>query len=56
MDVAATTDYKQNSTFKNGCDIGKAVSDWTNNYNNNKKHGNKAIRDILHKEIITMFT
>lgn len=46
-----------NSTFKNGCDIGKAVSDWTNNYNNNnKKHGNKAIRDILHKEIITMFT
>lgn len=44
-----------NSTFKNGCDIGKAVSDWTNNYNNNKKHGNKAIRDILHKEIITMF-
>jgi hypothetical protein len=31
------------------------VSDWTNNYNN-KKHGNKAIRDILHKEIITMFT
>ncbi len=32
------------------------VSDWTNNYNNNKKHGNKAIRDILHKEIITMFT
>ncbi len=46
-----------NSTFKNRCDIGKAVSDWTNNYNNNnKKHGNKAIRDILHKEIITMFT
>lgn len=45
-----------NSTFKNGYDIGKAVSDWTNNYNNNKKHGNKAIRNILHKEIITMFT
>jgi hypothetical protein len=48
-----------NSTFKNGCDMGKAVSDWTNNYNNNnknKKHGNKTIRDILHKEVITMFT
>lgn len=44
-----------NSTFRNGCDIGKAVSDWTNSYNN-KKHGNNAIRDILHKEIITMFT
>ena len=41
-----------NSTFKIGCDIGKAVSYWTNNYNNNnnKKHGNKAIRDIFIKK------
>jgi hypothetical protein len=44
-----------NSTFRNECAIGKTVSDWTNNYNN-KKYGNKALRDILHKEIITMFT
>ena len=37
-----------NSTFRNGCDIGKVVSDWTNNQII-KNHGNNAIRNILHR-------
>ena len=35
-----------NSTFENEQDIGKAVSDWTNDYN--KKHRFKAIIISLH--------
>lgn len=38
-----------NSTFVNEHDIGRAVSDWTNNYNRN--HGFKIISNILHKEL-----
>jgi transposase len=44
-----------NSTFRNEYDIGKAVSDWTVNYN--KKHaGSRIITNSLHKETIYMFT
>ena len=42
-----------NSTFENECDIGKAVTDWTRNYN--KKHG-RAIIKILQEETISVFT
>ncbi len=42
-----------NSTFENECDIGKAVTDWTGNYN--KKHG-RAIINILQEETIGVFT
>ena len=42
-----------NSTFENECDIGKAVTDWTRNYN--KKHG-RAIINILQEETIGVFT
>jgi len=43
-----------NSTFENEYDIGKAVSDWTFNYN--KKHGGKMSINSLHEESILMFT
>jgi len=43
-----------NSTFRNELDIGKAVSDWTNDYN--KKHRFKASTISLQKESILMFT
>ena len=43
-----------NSTFENEQDIGKAVSDWTINYN--KKHAGKTSIISLHKESIFMFT
>ena len=43
-----------NSTFENEQDIGKAVSDWTFNYN--KKHVGKMSINSLHKESIFMFT
>ena len=49
--------YRQavnNSTFENEQDIGKAVSDWTINYN--KKHVGKICINSLHKESISMFT
>ncbi len=42
-----------NSTFENECDIGKAVRDWTRNYN--KKHG-KAIINILQEMTMEVFT
>jgi hypothetical protein len=38
-----------NSTFVDEHDIGRAVSNWTNNYNRN--HGFKIITNILHKEL-----
>ena len=43
-----------NSTFENEYDIGKAVSDWTMNYN--KKHVGKTSINSLHEESILMFT
>jgi transposase len=43
-----------NSTFRNECDIGKAVSDWIINYN--KKHRFKASTISLQKESIYVFT
>ena len=43
-----------NSTFQNEQDIGKAVSDWTVNYN--KKHAGKTSIIGLHTESIYMFT
>ena len=43
-----------NSTFEVEYDIGKAVSDWTINYN--KKHVGKMSINSLHKESICMFT
>jgi len=43
-----------NSTFTNEYDIGKAVSDWTVNYN--KKHVGKTSINSLHEESICMFT
>ena len=43
-----------NSTFENEQDIGKAVSDWTNDYN--KKHRIKTSTISLHKESIYVFT
>ena len=43
-----------NSTFQDEHDIGKAVSEWTVNYN--KKHTGKTSINILHGESISMFT
>ena len=43
-----------NSTFENEYFIGKAVSDWTINYN--KKHVSKMSINSLHEESIFMFT
>jgi transposase len=43
-----------NSTFTNEFDIGKAVSDWTVNYN--EKHVGKTSINSLHEESICMFT
>ena len=43
-----------NSTFENEQDIGKAVSDWTVNYN--KKHAGKTSSISLQEESIQMFT
>ncbi len=43
-----------NSTFENEQDIGKAVSEWTVNYN--KKHIGKVNINSLHKESIHVFT
>ena len=43
-----------NSTFQDERDIGKAVSDWTVNYN--KKHTGKTSINSLHGESIHMFT
>src|SRR6185437_2893887 len=43
-----------NSTFENEHDIGKAVSDWTTNYN--KKHVDKTSITSLHGEGIYLFT
>jgi transposase len=42
-----------NSTFENECDIGKAVTYWTRNYN--KKHG-RIIINILQEETTGVFT
>jgi transposase len=42
-----------NSTFRNEYEIGKAVSDWTCNYNG--KHG-KRITDILQIGVMSMTT
>ena len=49
--------YRQavnNSTFENEQDIGKAVSDWTINYN--IKHVGKMCINSLQKESINVFT
>jgi transposase len=43
-----------NSTFENEQDIGKAVSDWTNDYN--KKHRIKASTISLQEGSIHLFT
>ncbi len=43
-----------NSTFQNEHDIGKAVSDWTVNYN--KKHVDKTSITSLHGKGIYLFT
>jgi transposase len=43
-----------NSTFENEQNTGKAVSDWTINYN--KKHVGKMSINSLHEESILMFT
>jgi len=43
-----------NSTFTNEFDIGKAVSDWTVNYN--EKHVGKTSINSLHEVSISMFT
>ncbi len=43
-----------NSTFRNENDIGKAISDWTCNYN--KKHVDRITINSLHKESIHVFT
>ena len=43
-----------NSTFENEYDIGKAISDWTINYN--KKHVGKTSINRLHEESINVFT
>ena len=43
-----------NSTFQNEQDIGKAVSDWTSDYNT--KHGIKASTISLQRESIDVFT
>jgi hypothetical protein len=42
-----------NSTFRNESDIGKAISDWTYNYN--EKHG-RRITDILQIGVMSMTT
>lgn len=42
-----------NSTFTKESDIGKAVNDWTDNYN--QTH-NKMTRNTLHNELIALFT
>ena len=42
-----------NSTFRNEPDIGKAVSDWTCNYN--AKHGRRII-DVLQIGVMSMTT
>ena len=42
-----------NSTFRNECEIGKAVFDWTCNYN--EKHS-KRITDILQIGVTGMLT
>ena len=43
-----------NSTFRNESDIGKAVSDWTCNYNNS--HHGSITRNSLHNELMCLFT
>jgi hypothetical protein len=43
-----------NSIFRNEYEIGKIVSDWTNNYN--KKHSCKVITNILHEQTIGVLT
>ena len=42
-----------NSTFRNESDIGKAVFDWTCNYN--EKHG-RRITDVLQIGVMSMTT
>ncbi len=42
-----------NSIFRNESDIGKAVSNWTCNYNTNHRN---ITRDSLHNELIYLFT
>ena len=42
-----------NSTFKDECNIGKAVTEWTRSHN--KKHG-RAIINILQEATMDVFT
>jgi hypothetical protein len=51
--VDAERQIVNNSTFGNEHDIGKAVSDWTYNYN--EKHGIR-ITDILQIGVMNMVT
>ena len=53
MDVVTQRKAINNSTFRNESDIGKAVSDWTCNYNNS--HGN-ITRNSLHNELMYLLT
>ena len=43
-----------NSTFRNESHIGKAVSDWTCNYNTS--HRDSLTRNSLHNELMCLFT
>ena len=52
MDVDAYRQAVNNSIFENEQDIGKAVSDWTINYN--KKHVGKMSIISLQKERVSM--
>ena len=57
IEVDGCDAYRQainNSTFLNEQDIGKAVSDWTYDYN--KKHAGKTSSISLQKESIHVFT
>ena len=53
MAVDAQRQAINNSTFKNEPDIGKAVFDWTCNYN--EKHG-RRITDILQIGVMAILT
>jgi hypothetical protein len=54
MDVDAYRQAVNNSAFENEHDIGKAVSDWTINYN--KKHVYKTSIISLQEDSINVFT
>ena len=53
MDMWLQRKAINNSTFRNESDIGKAVSNWTCNYNTNHRN---LTRDSLHNELVFLFT